>query len=39
MTREKTAWQIHLEKFREEHPEMSLKEAMIGASKTYQKKE
>jgi hypothetical protein len=39
MTRKKTAWQLHLESFRKENPEMSLKEAMIGASKTYQKKE
>lgn len=35
--REPTAWQLHLKAFRKEHPEMSLKEQMVAASKTYKK--
>ena len=30
-----SAWQIHLTKFRSAHPNLSLKEAMQGASKSY----
>lgn len=33
-----SAWQIHLTKFRSAHPNLSLKEAMQGASKTYRGK-
>ena len=31
-------WRDHLNAFRKEHPEMSLKEQMKAASKTYKKK-
>ena len=31
----KNAWLEHLKKTRHEHPEMSMKEAMIYAKKTY----
>jgi hypothetical protein len=31
-------WRTHLDSFRAEHPNLSLKEQMIGASKTYKKK-
>ena len=30
-----SAWQIHLTKFRSTHPDLSLKQAMQGASETY----
>jgi hypothetical protein len=30
-------WQEHLAKTREAHPEMSLKQAMVEAKKTYKK--
>ena len=33
-----SAWQLHLTKFRSSHPQLSLKQAMQGASKTYKKK-
>lgn len=35
--RKKTAWNLHLEEFRKANPNMSLKEQMIAASKTYKK--
>lgn len=35
--RKPTRWTLHLEAFRKEHPEMSLKEQMRAASKTYKK--
>lgn len=36
--RQPTAWNRHLDAFRKEHPEMSLKDQMKAASKTYTKK-
>jgi hypothetical protein len=33
-----SAWDVHLKDYRAKHPKLSLKEAMIGASKTYTKK-
>jgi len=33
-----TNWQEHVKQFRQNHPDLSFKEALIGASKTYQKK-
>jgi hypothetical protein len=32
-----TSWQDHVKNFREKHPDLSFKEALVGASKTYQK--
>jgi len=32
-----TSWQDHVKKFREKYPDLSFKEALIGASKTYKK--
>ena len=31
------AWREHLDKYKKSHPDMSLKEQMKGASKTYKK--
>ncbi len=35
--RKPTKWNKHLDEYREEHPKMSLSEAMKKASKTYKK--
>jgi len=32
-----TSWQDHVKNFREKNPDLSFKEALIGASKTYKK--
>ncbi len=32
-----TTWQDHVKNFREKNPDLSFKEALVGASKTYQK--
>jgi len=33
-----TTWNEHVANFRGKHPDLSFKEVLIGASKTYQKK-
>ena len=32
-----TSWQDHVKQFRQKNPDLSFKEALIGASKTYKK--
>lgn len=39
MTIKKNKWQMHLDEYREQHPEESLKVQMQKASKTYNKME
>jgi len=35
--KQQTKWNLHLDKIRKENPKLSLKEAMILASKSYKK--
>ena len=32
------AWLVHLKRYQKKHPKLSLKQAMVAASKTYHKK-